>query len=182
VKPISLSPAAIITAIPTRFTNRLSWGVPGSNQGLQANKPANAPAGESNYGTNEIPCTLNALNLTSIGYQSGGYPGDKLDFLQSIANSAAYGAQYEELFAADLATFIADHTAVTFGTLSNYGTTDAQNRNIAFNYHQRGAYHHGGECRKQQQWFALPIALHCPRRWRHRGTSLVLPISGWFLI
>ncbi len=106
------------------------------DQGVQYDQPDVNPTVESSYGTTEIPCALNAANALPIGYQSGTYPSNtvtalnKPEYLQSLTNGAAYGAQYEELFPADLNTFITDLTPVAFNGHSNYGTTQEQNRNM----------------------------------------------------
>jgi hypothetical protein len=102
------------------------------DQGLQANTPDNDLSIDNTYQSQAIPCAMNALEGTGIGYQSGGTtissPTSKAAYLASITNGAAYGAQYIELLPEHLDQFINDTTdAIPFNGMSSYGTTTGQN-------------------------------------------------------
>jgi hypothetical protein len=101
------------------------------DQGLQANTPDNNLSIDNTYQSQAIPCAMNALEGTGIGYQSGGTTissgADKTAYLASITNGAAYGAQYIELLPEHLQDFINDTNGTSFNGMSNYGTTTGQN-------------------------------------------------------
>jgi hypothetical protein len=97
-------------------------------QGLQSNSPDDVAG--SNYGTVAVPCAMNALDSTRIGYQSGGTTivtaADKTAYLASIINGPAYGAQYIELFGEDLTSFVNNLNGIYYGGVI-YGTTTTEN-------------------------------------------------------
>lgn len=102
------------------------------SQNLQADTPDADTAVESTYGTNEVPCAMNALIGNAIGYQSGGTTiasaADKTAYLASISNAGSYGASYIELLPQDLEAFVNDTTdAIPFRGNSNFGTNTRQN-------------------------------------------------------
>ncbi len=101
------------------------------NETLEYDQPDNDLSVEPNYASGEVPCALNALLGTSIGYQSAGAESNKSYYLRGITNGAAYGAQYIELDPTQLLAFLTDTTdTVDMYGYINYGTSVAENQNL----------------------------------------------------